>query len=129
MTLYLMKLTFKRKNNCNSLVTRLGQVILTLCQWLRNLNIDPNINLNSSFSFNQTSNQTIISTLLFSSSSLLHQLGYHLLSYLLKYNLLYISTRSSQKKSPTCLIEPKLSSWLNGWLAKKNYLQISAFFI
>ena len=45
-------LTSKREGNCNSLVTRPSHVIPTVCQWSRDLNI----NLNSSFTSNQTSN-------------------------------------------------------------------------
>ena len=60
----------RRESNCNSLVTRLGYVIPTVCQWSRDLNID----LDSSFASNQTSNifyLKILHTLL-SASDLLY---------------------------------------------------------
>ena len=44
-------LTSKREGNCNGLVTRPGHVIPTVCQWSR----DPDIDLDSSFASNQTS--------------------------------------------------------------------------
>ena len=73
---------------------------------------DPNIN--SSFA----SNQTVTSTLLLPPSSFSYRLG---------YNFLYISTSSFWSRSPTCLTEPRPSSLLDGRLARKDYLQISAF--
>ena len=73
---------------------------------------DPNID--SFFAFNET----IIST------SLLPPLS---LSYRLRYNLLYINTSSFWRRDPTYLTEPRPSSLLDGRLARKDYLQISAF--
>ena len=72
------------------------------------------INLDSSFA----SNRTVTSTSSLPPSSLL---------YRLRYNLSYISTSSFGKRSPTCLTEPRPSSLLDGRLARKDYLQISAF--
>ena len=74
------------------------------------------IDLDSSFAYNQT----VASTSLLPPSSLL---------YRLKYNLLYISTSSFWSRSPTRLTEPRLSSLLDGRLARKDYLQISAFLV
>ena len=48
-------LTFKRKGNYNGLVTKLGHVIPTVYQWLR----DPNIDFDLSFASNQTSNNNL----------------------------------------------------------------------
>ena len=75
-----------------------------------------NTNIKSSFA----SNQTVISTLLSPSSSLLYRLGYNLLLYRLGYNLLYISTSSFWSRSPTHLMKPSR-------IARKDYLQISVF--
>ena len=73
------------------------------------------------------SNQTVTSTLSSLFSFLLYQLGYNLLSYRLGYNLLYISTSSFWSRSLMHLTKPRPSSLLDGWLVKKDYLQISAF--
>ena len=73
---------------------------------------DPDID--SSFA----SNRTVTSTLSLPPSSLLYRLG---------YNLPYISTSSFWSRSSTCLTEPRPSSLLDGRLARKDYLQISAF--
>ena len=62
-----------------------------------------------------------------SSSPPSYRLGYDLLSYRFGYNLPYISISSFWKRSPTCLTEPRPSSLLDGRLARKDYLQISAF--
>ena len=102
-------LTSKREGNCNAMATwsdsmSSGHVI--------------SIDLNSSFAFNQTFNQTVTSTSLLPPLSLLYRLG---------YNLLYISTSFFWSRSPTRLTEPRLSSLLDGRLARKDYLQISAF--
>ena len=72
-------------------------------------------------------NQTITSISLSPPSSLSYQLGYNLLSYRLGYNLPYISTNFFWSKSLTCLTKPRPSSLLDGRLARKDYLQISAF--
>ena len=62
-----------------------------------------------------TSLATVTSTLL---SPPLYRLG---------YNLPYISTSSFWSRSPTRFTEPRPSSLLDGRLARKDYLQISAF--
>ena len=49
--------------------------------------------------------------------------------YQLGYNLSYISTSFFWSRSPTRLTEPRPSSLLDGRLARKDYLQISAFWI
>ena len=98
--------------------SRAGHVKVT---WSRFCVNDPDIE--SSF----VSNQTVRSTSLLPSSSLLYRLGYNLLSYRLGYNLPYISTSSFWSRNPMCLTEPRPSSLLDGRLAWKNYLQISAF--
>ena len=74
-----------------------------------------------------TSLATVTSTSSLPPSSLSYRLGYNLLSYRLGYNLPYISTSSFWSRSPTCLTEPRPSSLLDGRLARKDYLQISAF--
>ena len=74
-----------------------------------------------------TSLAIVTSTLSLPPSPYSSRLGYELLLYWFGYNLLYISISSLWKRSPTCLTEPRPSSLLDGRLAKKDYLQISAF--
>ena len=74
-----------------------------------------------------TSFATVMSISSLPLSPSLYQLGYDLLLYRFGYNLLYISISSFWKRSPTCLTEPRPSSLLDGRLARKDYLQISAF--
>ena len=81
------------------------------------------LNIESSFA----SNQTVTSTSLSPPSSLSYRLGYNLLLYRLGYNFPYISTSSFWRRGPTYLTKPRPSSLLNDRLARKNYLQISAF--
>ena len=107
-------------------------VIKFYVQRSRDPNIDPNIDLDSSFAFNQTFNIFHPKILRISSSvsdfpchrykqlvvATLYQLG---------HNLLYINTSSFWKKSLICFTQPRSSSLLDSRLARKNYLQISAF--
>ena len=70
---------------------------------------------------------TVTSTSLLPPSSSLYQLRYDLLLYQFGYNLVYISISFFWKKSPTCLTKPRPSNLLDSRLARKDYLQISAF--
>ena len=76
------------------------------------------IDLDLFFAFNQTSNQTVTSTLSLPPLFFLYQLG---------YNFLYISTSSFWSKSFICFIEPRPSSLFDSRFARKNYLEISVF--
>ena len=97
--LFILALTFvDAERHCNAMIT-----------WRSR---DPDID--SSFA----SNRTVTSTLLLPPSSLSYRLG---------YNLSYISSSFFWSRSSTCLTELRPSSLLDGRLAKKDYLQISAF--
>ena len=74
-----------------------------------------------------TSLATVTSILLLPPLSPLYRLGYDLFLYRFEYNLLYISISSFWKRSSTYLTKPRPSNLLDSRLAKKNYLQISAF--
>ena len=79
--------------------------------------------IKSSFAFNQT----VMSTLLLPPSSLLYRLEYNLFLYWFGYNLLYINISSFWRRDFMCFTKLRLSSLLDGRLARKNYLQISVF--
>ena len=74
-----------------------------------------------------TSFVTVTSTSLLPPLPPSYRLGYDLLLYRFGYNLPYISISSFWKRSSTCLTEPRPSNLLDGRLARKDYLQISAF--
>ena len=119
---------------CNTMGTwraREGHVIPTLCQWLRDPDIDPNIDLDSSFAFNQTSNIFYPKILHASMSDFdlpCHQaprrrhphlscikLGYQLALALSKVEVLHVAYEP---------LPIKQNAWAQAY---KDYLQINAF--
>ena len=109
--------------------------IIGLCiQQSQDSNIDPNINFDLFFAFNQTLNifyPKILHTSFsaFDFSCHCYKQLVVATSYQLGQKLLYISTSFFWKKCLTCLIEPRSSSLLDSRLVRKNYLQTSAFLV